>query len=208
MKYIIINLSPRQKGTSSMLAEYFAERLKENGQVKLERLYSYLDNMQELLSKIKDSESIIFIGPCYVTTFPAETFALLEKMEETADILHGQSMYGMIQGGMPYIHTHECGIKSLKNYADLNNVIFKGGFVMGGGAPLNGRPLEKVIGANKIVPAVNCFIENIKEDNFSPAELYTEAAYKVPKLMARLLLLMMNSQIRKDMRKKGVKMPI
>lgn len=204
MKYIIINLSPRQKGTSSMLAGYFAERLKENGQVEIENLYSCLDDMQQLLNKIRDSESIILIGPCYITTFPAVAFELLEKMEETAGVLHGQSLYGLIQGGMPYVHTHECGIRTLKNYGDVNNVIFKGGFVIGGAAPLNGKPLEKIIGAKKIVPAVNHFIENIKKDNFSPRELYVEAAVKVSLLMTRLLLLMMNSNIKRNMRKLGM----
>lgn len=37
-----------------------------------------------------------------------------------AGVLHGQSIYGMVQGGMPYVHTHESTIRILKNYEDAN----------------------------------------------------------------------------------------
>ena len=129
---------------------------------------------------------------------------LLEKMEETTGILHGQNLYGMIQGGMFYVHTHECAIDTLRNFADKNNVVFRGGFVMGGGAPLNGRPLEEVIGAKQTVPAVNAFIENIKENRNSPRDLYLKAAMKVPAFMAWILVTMMNRKLKKEFEAKGI----
>lgn len=205
MKYIIINLSPRKKGTSNMLANYFADRISsDTNHADVYNLYTYLDNMNILLDKIKESDCIVLIGPSYVDTYPADTINLLMSMADGGDVLHGQSLYGLIQGGMPYIHTHEHGIKLLANFADNNSVNFKGGFVMGGGAFLNGQPLEKIIGAKKMVPAVNTFIEHIKRDETSSEDLYKNAAIKMPGFIARLFATIMCHNIKKDLKSKGI----
>lgn len=205
MNYIIINLSPRKKGTSNMLTDYFADRLKSEANIiETCDLYSYLDKMDNLLNKIKASDTIVLIGPCYVDSFPADTINLLMAMSSKEGILHGQSLYGFIQGGMPYIHTHEHGINLLNCFGDKADVNFKGGFVMGGGAILDGKPLDKIIGAKKMVPAVNEFIENIKNNKFSPEELYMNAITKMPTLVTRLLAFMMNKMIKKDYKEKGI----
>ncbi len=205
MKYIIINLSPRKKGTSKMLTEYFADRIRsEENKVEIFDLYSYIDQMDNLLYKIKASDSIVMIGPCYVDSFPADTIKLLMAMLSTEGILHGQSLYGFIQGGMPYVHTHEHGLKLLSCFCDEEDVNFMGGFVMGGGAVLNGKPLKNIIGAKKMVPAVNEFIENIKNNKISPEELYMNAATKMPGLIARILAFFMNKMIKKNLKNKGI----
>lgn len=54
---------------------------------------------------------------------------------------------------------------------------------MGGVAILNGQPLDIIIGAKKMVPAVNEFIENIKNDKSSPELLYKNATTKLPLLI-------------------------
>lgn len=204
MKYLIINLSPRLKGTSTMLTEYFQERLDhDSDEVELVRLYQYLNDLNPVLEKIKWADSIIMIGPCYVAAFPAAAVRLLEQMAAQTQVLHGQSLYGFIQGGMPYVHTHEQGIHLLRNYAGENNLIFKGGFVMGGGAPLDGRSLEHVMGAKKIVPAVNTFIERIRKNEESDDQLYRSAAIKIPGVVARLLAFVMNRRIRKTLPEKS-----
>lgn len=205
MNYIIINLSPRKKGTSNMLTEYFADRLKsEVNVIETCDLYSHLDKMDNLLNKIKASDTIVLIGPCYVDSFPADTINLLMAMSSKEGILHGQSLYGFIQGGMPYIHTHEHGINLLSCFSDKADVNFKGGFVMGGGAILDGKPLDHIIGAKKMVPAVNEFIENIKNNKFSPEELYMNAITKMPALIAKMLAFIMNKMIKKSLKEKGI----
>jgi hypothetical protein len=205
MNYIIINLSPRKKGTSNMLSEYFDDRLKsEVNSIETCDLYSNLDKMDNLLNKIKASDTIVLIGPCYVDSFPADTINLLVAMSSKEDVLHGQSLYGFIQGGMPYIHTHEHGIKLLSCFGDEADVNFKGGFVMGGGAMLDGKPLDNIIGAKKMVPAVNEFIESIKNNKNSPEELYMNAVTKMPVLVTKLLAFMMNKMIKKSLKEKGI----
>lgn len=205
MKYIIINLSPRKKGTSAMLIGYFKDRISSNtNSVETCDLYSFLNEMDTILNKIEESDCIVMIGPSYICTYPAETINLLHGMSNKKGVLHGQSLYGFIQGGMPYIHTHENGIKLLENFAMQEDVVFKGGYIMGGGAILNGEPLEKIIGAKKIVPAVNQFIEHIKNDESSSEEIYKNAFGKIPFVIIKMVSVMMNRNIRKDYKKRGI----
>lgn len=44
----------------------------------------------------------------------------------------------------------------LENFAAHNEVAYKGGFVMGGGAVLDGKPLKNVIGAKRMVHTYDC----------------------------------------------------
>ncbi len=188
-----------------MLANYFADKLRSNvNSVDICDLYPCLEKLDNLLDRIKESDSIIMIGPCYVDSFPADTINLLLAMAVKKGILHGQSLYGFIQGGMPYVHTHEHGIKLLECFSRDEDVKFKGGFVMGGGAVLNGQPLDKIIGAKKIVPAVNKFIKNIKNNEDSPEELYKDATMKMPALATMILAFMMNQHIKRSFTKRGI----
>lgn len=188
-----------------MLVNYFAKRIHSDiNSVCMCDLYTYLDKMDLLLDKIKDAETIVMIGPCYVASYPADTIKLLMAMSNSNGILHGQSLYGFIQGGMPYTHTHEHGIRLLENFAEDNLVDFKGGFIMGGGAILNGRPLDKIIGAKKIVPAVNSFIEHIINDQHTSEELYKKTMMKMPRLFTKILASVMNRNIRKQFAANGI----
>ncbi len=208
MKTVIINLSPRSQGTSSMLTKYFKERIEnfdtKNNEVTIADLYQNLKDIRELLDSIKAADTLVFIGPCYVVSYPADTIYLLEQMSETEGVLHGQKLYGFIQGGMPYVHTHEIGLKLLDIFSDENDVKWMGGYVMGGGAVLDGRPLDKAIGANKIIPAVHQFIKNIAMGVESPEELYKAAAMKVPYPLAVILSRLMTARIKKLYREKGI----
>lgn len=205
MRYTMINLSPRMKGTSKMLTNYFADRLRsDTNSVEIDDLYLHIDDMDPVLDKIKLADGIILIGPSYINTFPADIIRFLTSMSSKEGVLHGQSLYGFIQGGMPYIHTHEHGIKLLELFCDENPVEFKGGFVMGGGAILDGQPLEKIIGAKKIVPGVNEFIENIKEDRVSMESLYKNAAMEMPVFITKMIVTMMNFKLKKMFKEKGI----
>ncbi len=205
MKTIIICLSPRNNGTSTMLSNYFKERIENSDhQVTTANLYQNLKDMKKLLDSIKEADAILMIGPCYVDTYPADTIYLLEQMAQTEGVLHGQKLYGFIQGGMPYVHTHESGLKLLDNFADENDVYWMGGYVMGGGAILDGRSLEQAIGAKKIVPAVNMFIQHIAKGEESPDSFYINASAKVPYLLAIFLSLFLTHLIKKQFKEKGI----
>ena len=202
---VIINLSPRKTGTSMMLADYSKEFLVvRNFQVKILHLYPNLKNLSPLLTAIGEAGVIIMVGPCYIDTYPADTVYLLEVLEKKREVLHGQDLYGIIQGGMPYVHTHESGLKMLELFAGENGLCYKGGFVIGMGAMLNGQALNKLLNGKKVEKEFELFLENIANQENSPQELYHRAQLKMPGIIYWFMATIMNRRIDKERREKGI----
>lgn len=170
--------------------------------VEILHLYPNLKDLNPLLTVINEAGSIIMVGPCYIDTYPADTVYLLEELEKNHSVLHGQTLYGIIQGGMPYVHTHESGLKMLELFARENGLRYKGGFVIGMGAMLNGRPLSKLLNGKRAEKMFGRFLENVAKQENSPAALYHEAQLKMPGLVYWLMAKIMNRKIEKERREK------
>lgn len=202
---VIINLSPRKEGTSAMFAkmckEYF---IAEKKNVEIVDLYPYLDKTDTILELIKEADTIVLSGPCYINHFPADTIFLLEQMINHPEILHGQYLYGIIQGGMPYVHTHESGIRTLELFCNDCNIIFKGAFVMGLGAMLNGQSLDKLINGKKVKKSFLSFLDNIVNGIFSPDSLYKDVQIKMPIFVIKYLSKRMNKSISREFKEKEI----
>ena len=196
---IIINCSPRKNSTSDMLSK----RIMASANCEIAYLYEQEGNLEFLLKRISGAKTLVFIGPCYVNTFPAETFYLLEELSKNPNYCRGQRVYGVINGGMPYVHTHDIGLKNLKMFCQQNNMLYSGGFVIGGGPMLNGQPLEKHISAKKLVPAFDKFTQHIINNEESPDSLYVEASTSMPRFVQRMFTIYMNMSINKKLKQHG-----
>lgn len=196
---LIINGSPRKESNSAMLCKRCQDYL--GGEIC--QLYSDINSVDWLMPKIDEAETIIIAGPCYINTYPAQIVYLLERIAEHPHICHGQKVYGIINGGMPYTHTHESGINMLKLFCKDNNMKYQGGFVIGLGPILNGKPLENHINAKKIVPAFDEFLEHIKKGEESPNSLYLDSEMKVPSIITRFLAFNMRKSIDRNLKKHG-----
>lgn len=204
-KAVIINLSPRKTGTSVMLANRCQAFLTQNDhQTEILHLYPHLKDLSPVLKAIDESSAIIMIGPCYIDCFPADTVFLLEQIEKNKKILHGQNLYGIIQGGMPTVHTHESGLKMLELFAFENNISYKGGFVIGLGALLNGQTLDKLPNGKKVEVKFNLFLKHIAKGENSPAALYQKAQLKMPGVVYWFMARGMNKRIDKDRKERGI----
>lgn len=202
---LIINASPRKKGTSVVLAELCKTFMGEKGCVtELLHLYPSLKNPDELFAAVDRADTIILSGPCYINTYPADTIAFLSALASHSEILHGQDLYGMIQGGMPYVHTHECGLKMLQLFARECNVTYRGGFVMGMGAMLNGQPIYKLPNGKKVLRQLQVFLAHIDRGEDSPRQVYLDAQLKLPGPFTFFMALMANRMIDRDLKKHGI----
>lgn len=196
---LIINASPRREGTSVMFCKTLADQI--GGEIC--HLYSENKSVDWLMPKIDEAETIIIAGPCYINTYPAQVSFLLEGIAEHPEICHGQKVYGIINGGMPYVHTHESGLKMLKLFCRDSNMQYQGGFVMGMGPVLNGKPLSDHPLAKKYVPAFNEFMLHVGRNEESPDKLYHDAETHIPGILARFLSLWMNRRIDKNLKQHG-----
>jgi len=196
---LIINASPRLKGTSAMLAAMCAERLeKGSSRVRQVNLYPALKNPETLYASAGRVDTLVIIGPCYVNTYPADVTAFLEGLAARPEALKGQRLYGIIQGGMPYAHTHEGGLVMLELFARKCGLQYLGGFVMGMGAMLDGGPIDKLLNARKVKRHLNAFFEHILNGEPSPRQLYLDAQLKLPAFAWRLLAMIANRGIDKQ----------
>lgn len=204
-KAVIINLSPRKKGTSAMLANRCWNFLiDQDYTAEVFHLYPNLKDLKPIFESIKESGTILMIGSCYINTYPADTVYLLEELQKNNEVLQGQNFYGIIQGGMPYVHTHESGLKMLELFARENGLSYKGGFVIGMGAMLNGQPLDKLINGKKAEKYFSLFMEHLLKEEISPSILYHDAELKMPGMVYWLMAKAMNRKIDKFRREKGI----
>ena len=192
---LLLCASPRRKGTSAMLLERICTVT--GGKVTYLPQQGSLD---ALVLAMQKAATIVISGPCYINTYPARLIELLETASQAGGF-SGQKLYGIINGGMPYIHTHRHGLTCLQFFAEQNQIAWQGGFVLGGGAMLDGNPLEKHIGRKKVVPAFDLFVQHIIEGSSSPDSLYERAETAMGSIMthffARLLTFMVVRHIKK-----------
>ena len=206
MKNIVaINVSPRKKGSSAMLIERLREDAEKSGNhVSRIDLYSHLKETQALFDAVAAADTIVICGPCYVNSYPADTTWLLEELAGRPGVLHGQDLYGIIQGGMPYAHTHASGLNMLRIFSKKTGLVYKGGFVMGLGAMLNGQALGKLPNGRKVEKQLGIFFGNIRNGVESPDSVYEKAQMKIPGLLAAVLAASMNKKIDRDFADRGM----
>lgn len=204
-EFLLINASPRTNGTSVVLLQMCKAYLENKGHsTALVHLYPGMRNTDELWKVIKSADTLIFCGPCYINTYPADTIAFLEELSIRKELLHGQSLYGIIQGGMPYTHTHESGLSLLDLFCKKCRMSFKGGFVMGMGAMLNGQPVTKLPNSKSIQRQLKIFFEHIEKDEVSLPQVYQKAQMKLPCFIYSIMIKKMNRGIDKDLKKHGI----
>ncbi len=192
--YLIVNASPRPKSNSLLLANMCKAYLAEHGR-NAAVVSLFTGGLDKIVNLIKGADVVIISGPCYVNTYPAEVIKLLTEWEKRA--LHGQTIYGMIQGGMPYPHTHKSGLNMLEVFAAKNGLNYKGGFVLGLGVLVNGDTIDRLPNSKKIKQQLNAFFANACNDADSEDSVYEKAQMRVPAVLARILARFMNKSIDK-----------
>jgi hypothetical protein len=194
---MLLCASPRRKGTSSMLLQRICAVT--GGKIVF---LPQKGSLNELVQTMRQASTIVISGPCYINTYPARLIELLEKATQAGGF-SGQKLYGIINGGMPYSHTHRHGLFCLRLFAGQNHLTWQGGFVLGGGAMLDGKPLENHMNRRKVVPAFDQFIRHIKEDTTAPDCLYEQTQPHLGKIMTRILAGLLTYKVEKEIKKHG-----
>lgn len=204
-RFALINLSPRRDGTSMTLLNACKDHLEARGHaVTVTHLYPGLKNPDALFSAVAEADTLVLGGPCYINTYPADTTWLLQQLAARPQLLHGQQMYGIIQGGMPTMHTHASGLSMLEIFASQCGLDYKGGFVMGLGAMLNGQPLTKLFNAKAVIRQLGVFFDHMEKGELSPPAVYEASQLRWSPFRYRLMSLMINRMMIKDFKSRGI----
>lgn len=196
---LILNASPRNNGTAHMLCM----RLQAELGGKYQSLYGIQNTPSSILENIIKADTIVLVGPCYVNSFPGTVTELFEYLSHHQKALKNKVWYGIIEGGMPYTHTHESGLKHLSYFCNTCGMSYNGGFILTMAPLLNGKPLEKHIASKKILPAFNQFVTAIKYQAISPDSLYQNLESKMSLITTKCLSLFLSSSIDKSLKQHG-----
>ena len=197
-KVLLLCASPRRVGTSAMLLR----RVQQVCGGELLFLYSLRDK-GKAVHLMAQADRIVLSGPCYINSYLAVVSELMEEVAASGLEKSGQSLYGIINGGMPYPHTHRHGLTALELFADAMGMRWQGGFVLGAGVILDGKPLEHHPLARKTVPAFAAFCEHIRNGTTAPDALYEGVQIRFNPLMTRLMAAMLNRRVNKHIRSFG-----
>lgn len=204
-QYVILNGSPRKDSTSKLLMNMCKESLIQQGHnVTCYSIMSIFQKEMEFLSALKNCDGWIIIGPSYVNTYPGEVIRLLELLMQYKDNFQQQKLYGIIQGGMPYVHTHNSGLRTLSLFAKQCNFIYQGGFVFGLGPVVNGRSLDHLPNAKKIKKGLDYFFVCVMNLAEVDEQVSYQAQLRLPASVTKLLAIVLNYTQHKNFRKKGI----
>ena len=200
MSILLVVLSPRRQGTSTLLANLLKQELGE-----AEGVWNLPDITKEWSSFLQAAETAdtwIFTVPCYVNAIPGDALKVLELLQKE-QLQGGKYVYAIAQGGMPYAHTHHCCLGNIKLFAQAMQQQWMGGLIIGGGAIVNGESLDRLPNAKQVKRCLQTMTACIRQHAAIPSQLIQKAEMKIPAFIARMLSLKMNYTIHKQQKKIG-----
>jgi hypothetical protein len=209
-KLILLNGSPRKKGTSYSFSRTISILAEDRGiSTELVHIIDYLDGTKDfgnLINLLSKSDIIGFIQPLYVDALPYPVIWCFEKLfNEHKNILQGKNCFALGQSGFPDITLCDPLLGSCKLFAKATGMNWLGGLAYGGGAIIDGRLLENLGGkGQKITKAFKLSLESIILGKEIPTEVQTLLTIKIPKLLFRPMALVLNQRSRSAAKKLGV----
>ena len=85
-----------------------------------------------------------------------------------------------------------------------NGLTYKGGFVMGLGAMLNGQPISQLPNSKKVIRQLGVFFNHIEKDEEAPRKVYEASLFKMPAFVYHIMAKKMNQSIDKDLLSRGI----
>lgn len=208
-KILLINGSPRKKGTSYSFSRTIKQLAEERGcKAEIVHAIDWLDGREDigtLKSLIAESGIIAMVAPLYADTLPYPDIWLFEKLaSECKSELSGKSFFGIGQCGFPDITRIEPLLDCCRFFALETGMHWMGGLAYGGGAMLNGALLEELgKKGEKIITGFSLALDNLLKGEQIPAEAQELITLRIPKFMYGLLAMYLNSNAKKLARQSG-----
>lgn len=209
-RLLIINGSPRKKGTSYSFARTIKMLAEDTGNyAEIIHIIEYFDgekNFEDLKSKFLQSDIISVVAPLYVDTLPYLDIWFFEKLSsEFKSELDKKDFFAIGQCGFPDITRCEPLLESCRCFADEVGMNWLGGLGYGGGAILEGALLENLgRKGKKITGAFKLALEDVFQNQNISNRAQELLTIKIPKILYRPLAALLNYNSRKTARKYGV----
>jgi hypothetical protein len=156
-RIVLLVGSPKGKGgTSQRLGEYILDRIPDEEAVKeihhIGKTIRKEAKWAKVLAAVDEADTVILSFPLYWDALPSHTTRALELLEvHRRDKRPGreQQMVAICNNGFPEPWHNEVVLRICRRFADEAGFEWGGGLNVGGGAAVDGRPLEETGGMTK-----------------------------------------------------------
>jgi multimeric flavodoxin WrbA len=154
-KALLLIGSPKASGgTSMVMAEYLASRLREiHVEVEIKHIHQAIDGGKEdgLFEAVDRAEAAVLLSPLYVDSLPSGVVRFFELFLERKGQNGGQGkpFYAIINSGFPESIQSTVALEICVLFARDTGFTWNGGGALGAGPLLEGRTLEETGGRAK-----------------------------------------------------------
>ena len=187
MKTLLLIGSARSHSTSAVLGKRLLELLRAQG-VETQAFYVHRvstrpERLAEFLAASDEADIFILSSPLYVDCLPALVIQTLERLavhRQDGGGKAGQRMLALMNCGFPEAQHNETALAICRRFAAEAGFEWLGGLNLGGGAFINGKPLDKVGKiAKNVVRSLELTAQALGENKPLPAEAF-ELMSKLP----------------------------
>lgn len=208
-KFLLLNGSPRKNKTSCSFIRTIKLLAEQEGhRAEIIHIIDCYDNrsMEQLKESLTRCDVIGLVSPLYVDTLPSPVIWFLERLaEEFPEELKGKGFFAIGQCGFPDATLCQPLLGSCRCFAAAVKMNWLGGLGYGGGAIIDGLPLETLGGrGRKITAALSLALQDMQKGRTISTEAQDLMAIRIPKLFYRPLAIFLNRRTRKLAKHHGV----
>ena len=178
-KVLLLIGSPKgEKSTSASLGNYLVSKLEGFGMIFekafIHRLVNREEKIQKLFRMIDSADLIILAFPLYVDSLPAPVIKAMELIKEEKDTSKSkksQKFIAICNSGFPEASQSTVALQICRIFSNDCGFVWKGGVALGGGAAINGIPLQKRGGmVRNVIKGLDILAYALKDGKDIPQE--------------------------------------
>lgn len=168
-KALLLVGSPRGfLSTSNSLGEYLLDKLQRGGyQTEKIHIQASVHNQEKtakMIAEAADSDILVLAFPLYIDCLPAPVILALEKIadyKKTALAAKRSRVVAIVNNGFPDSSQNATAVTICRQFAKETDLEWAGGLMLGGGAAINGSPLEKAHMVKNVKKALDYAAEDL-----------------------------------------------
>jgi hypothetical protein len=164
------------------------------------------EKLEEILSHMAEADYVGLVTPLYVDYLPYPVLWFMEEsVKRGLQVKAGAKFFAVAQCGFPDVHLLDPILGACAIYAKKMDRQWLGGIGYGGGAILDGVPLEELGKKGEtIVHAFSMMVEDISKDQIIRDAVQKEMTVEIPRGLYRPLAMYLNHRSKRIARKNGV----